>query len=263
MPRVALVGSPKLLAACAPASGQGLEAVRVEGPATAGSIAAARPDAVLAFEPSAGDRAAIGELDMPALLWWPGQPPAWALSDVRDAGHPLRVVAGEDVAGVWRSAPPPVADELFADVSGISAAGSAAASWIGPPTARRSECLRLVAAAAAIGDVAPTAAIAVNLHDEESPACEHRALVALARGQLLVSEPLTPSRGLEPGIDYVEVAAFDELQFAVANALRAPDAFLRTRLRGRRKAELFRASAVVARLAGDLLLELRAGAGAR
>jgi len=71
-----------------------------------------------------------------------------------------------------------------------------------------------------------------------------------------VSEPLKPSRGLEPGIDYVEVRDPAEVRAAVENAVRAPSAFLRMRLRGRRKAELFRSSRVVARLVGDLLREL-------
>ena len=87
--------------------------------------------------------------------------------------------------------------------------------------------------------------------------------IALAGGQLLVSERLRPSRGLEPGIDYLEIRDLQEIRSAVDNAVRAPEAFLRVRLRGRRKAELFRSSRVVARLVGDLLLELDLAVSAR
>jgi len=219
---VALLGLPTLLDLCAPSDIEGLTVTRIDGLA----IASASADALVAFEPSEGEWMKLDEVQLPALIWWRDGPPAWAETPNRSrSGAPRRTVAGspQAPAGCWRSIPLPVADELFSEWS----------------------------------EQAPDAgAVAVNFQDEGGPASLHNALVALAQGQLLVSEPLQPSRGLEPGIDYLEACGRDEVRAAVENAARAPEAFLRMRLRGRRKAELFRASRVVTRLVGDLLLEL-------
>jgi hypothetical protein len=222
VPHVALLGPPTLLDRCAPRSGDGLTVTRIAGPT------AARPgaDALVAFEPSRDQWETLDEIELPTLIWWRDAAPSWAATRQSVQRQPRRTVTGDrEVApGGWRSIPLPVADDLFSHS-------------LRPP---------------AEGD----SAVAVNFDDESGPASMHRAFVALAQGQLLVSVPLLPSRGLEPGIDYVEAHTLDEVRAAVANATRAPAAFERTRLRGRRKAELFRASRVVARLVGDLLLDL-------
>lgn len=96
--------------------------------------------------------------------------------------------------------------------------------------------------------------VAVIQHDAEPWRVEHRGLAALAAGRLVVSETL--GRGLEPGIDYLEVRAPEELHTAAQTVSRRPLAFERMRLRGRAKAEAFRASALMGRAAVDLLLEL-------
>ncbi len=229
MPHVALLGPPTLLDRCAPGDGEDLTVTRIDDP----SSACPGADALVALEPSEDQLASLDEAGLPALVWWRDAAPAWA----GDASRPLpvgprRTVTGSPKAppGSWRSVAMPVADELF------SAPGLPA--------------------------VEGGTAIVVNFQNESGPASTHRALTALAQGRLLVSEPLLPSRGLEPGIDYVEAGGLDEVRLAVANASRAPEAFLRMRLRGRRKAELFRSSRVVARLVGDLLLELDLAAAA-
>jgi hypothetical protein len=255
VPHVALTGPSTLLDVCAPESAGDLSVTRIDGTPSADAIAAA--DAAVAFAPAEDEVAALAELELPALLWWPDTAPAWLEAD-RPAGESVRAIAGAPgAAGVWRSVPLPVADALFAD----PIPGPPSAAWLGPHGARRDEYLRFFDPDVAIADDHPEATIAVNLLEDRACA-EHRAHIALARGQLLVSEPLLPSRGLEPGIDYVELAALDEVHVAVENALRAPRALGRIRLRGRGKAELFRSSAVVGRLVGDLLLELAAPAGA-
>lgn len=229
MPHVALLGPSTLLDRCGPTAVDGLDIVRIDGLATAASLAAERPDVVVAFEPSAADLAVVESVDLPALLWWEDAPPAGnGTPPGRDADSRRRTIAGggQASAALWRSVALPVADE-----------------WFGDPDAL-------------FEDQAGQNAVAVNFDDEDGPASTHRALIALARGQLLVSEPLRPSRGLEPGIDYVEARDPAEVRAAVENAVRAPAAFLRMRLRGRRKAELFRSSRVVSRLVGDLLREL-------
>jgi hypothetical protein len=222
VPHVALLGPPKLLDRCAPGDGEDLTVTRVEGPPLAGP----RADALIAFDPSRDQWPALDEIGLPTLVWWRDMAPDWAADANRALpSEPRRTITGSPQApsGSWRSIALPVADALFSD---------------SPVPAERSS------------------AIAVNFQGESGPPSMHRALTALAQGKLLVSEPLVPSRGLEPGIDYVEAHTLDEVHAAVANATRAPEAFLRMRLRGRRKAELFRSSRVVARLVGDLLLEL-------
>ena len=71
-----------------------------------------------------------------------------------------------------------------------------------------------------------------------------------------MSETLESPHGLEPGLDYVEVDGLDALFVAVESVTRRPNAFERMRLRGRAKAEDYRASTLMERAAGDLLLEL-------
>ena len=189
---------------------------------------------LIAFEPSRAQWSTLEDAGLPTLIWWRGAAPAWAGAASRPGQvEPRRTVTSSPDAspGSWRSVALPVADELFSNSQAPALGGAAA--------------------------------IAVNFEDEGGPASMHDAVVALAQGKLLVSEPLVPSRGLEPGIDYVEARHLDEVRVAVENATRAPEAFLRTRLRGRRKAELFRSSRVVARLVGDLLLELDLAVAAR
>jgi hypothetical protein len=71
-----------------------------------------------------------------------------------------------------------------------------------------------------------------------------------------VSEPLSPTHGLEPGIDYVEVRHPQDLLRAIERIRHYPDLYRRVRIRGRRKAEAFRASRVYPRLLHDLFLDL-------
>lgn len=100
--------------------------------------------------------------------------------------------------------------------------------------------------------------IAVNLHNEPYPTFENRVAMHLAAGNLVVSEPLSPTHGLEPDIDYLEVAVPDDLVALVGAVLAEPSQFEVVRIRGRQKAEYFRASRVWARLVHDLLLDVAA-----
>jgi hypothetical protein len=155
-------------------------------------------------------------------------------------------VSASGAENAWRHLPLPVADAVYR-VAG------ARHFWLGEPSERRAELLSdhpALAAIAADGD------IAVNLNDAQPARVEHRALAALAAGRLLVSETLTPGRGLEPGLDYLEVRAPDELFTAVQTVARRPLAFERMRLRGRAKAAAFEATTLMGRAATDLLLEL-------
>ena len=229
--RVTVCGDPELLRACVPApAGDSVE-----------------------FETRPGDRGAdvviaLGgpprsEPDAPVITWM-------------DRGAPLTPARDRDRVigpwpGAWRSLVLPVADSIY----GTAPDGPPGrAAWLGPAGARRDEYERLFThSVELVGTPAP---VALNLHENETPAFEHRAAVALASGCVLVSETLTPAHGLEPGLDYIEGRTLDDLYLGVENAASAPAAFRRMRLRGRAKAERFRASTLLERVARDLLLEL-------
>lgn len=103
--------------------------------------------------------------------------------------------------------------------------------------------------------------VAVNLHNEPYPSFENRVPLHLAVGNLVVTEPLSPRNGLDPGLDLLVVATPEELQATLGWIVEEPERFEPVRIRGRQKAEAFRASRVWARLLLDLLLDVAAFGG--
>ena len=235
--RVNVCGDPELLRACAPAAG----GPSVEFDMAPGDL---RADVVLALGGPLGS-----EPDAPVITWVGGGAP---LTPARDRD---RVIG--PWPGAWRSLVLPVADSIY----GSAPDGPPGrAAWLGRPGARRAEYEQLFTHSIELIEARPaappTAPVALNLHENGAPAFEHRAAVALAAGCVLVSETLTPAHGLEPGLDYLEGRTLDDLYLGVENAASAPAAFRRMRLRGCAKAERFRASTLLERVARDLLLEL-------
>ncbi len=173
-----------------------------------------------------------------------------------------------DPGAVWRSAPLPVDDRLYAPVR--PSGDPPRALFLGRSTERRERVLiagkhaydLLHYAHGLHGDtlarVFARVDVGINVHAEPYRSFSHRALMHLAAGHLLVSEPLSPTHGLEPGIDFVEVRGTDELMTILHQLQRRPDTFDRIRRRGRDKAEAYRASRVWPRLIGDLLADLAA-----
>jgi hypothetical protein len=186
---------------------------------------------------------------------------------------PLIVATADEFMPVWRSLPLPVADRLYAQVRRIE--GRPRMLFVGRSTAHREAFLTKTkhefdvlhiafgVAAEELEEAMARHDVAINLHNEPYPSFENRVCLHLAAGHLMISEPLSPTHGLEPGIDYLEVSEPEAL-LRIARALdRFPDAYHRVRVRGRRKAEDFRASRVYPRLVGDLLADLRAFGSAR
>jgi hypothetical protein len=183
------------------------------------------------------------------------------------AFDPLIVPTADSIMRVWRSLPLPVADRLFRPVRPID--GPPSILFLGRSTPHREDLLELAKreldivhvafgiGADELGALLDAHPIAVNAHNQPYPSFENRVCMHLAAGQLVVSEPLDPTHGLEPDIDYVEVTDAIELLRVLRAATRFPDAYRRVRVRGRRKAEAFRASRVYPRLVEDLLLDLR------
>jgi hypothetical protein len=167
---------------------------------------------------------------------------------------------------IWRSFPLPVADYLFSPVR--RSRQPPRALFIGRSTDHREVFLEhakhqydLLHIAHGVSgrdlrDLLERFDVSINIHNERYPSFENRVSLSLAAGMLVLSEPLSPTHGLEPGIDYVEVAAPPDLNSALFNLTYYPDIFHRVRVRGRMKAEQFRASRVYPRIIGDLLLDL-------
>jgi hypothetical protein len=239
VPRVAVLGPAPLLDLCAPASAPGvLEVVEPDSDEL---------DAIVAFEPADADLESIGRIGVPALIW------REEATAAPPPDHSVRLVVTGGEGAAWRCVALPVADGLFAEALPEL---PARAAWLGPPSPRRAQYLDWVDHEQPPAEDGTAALVAVNMHVGGRPAFEPEVPRALAAGRLLVSETLAPARGLEPGIDYVEARDLGDLFLAIESAVSEPHAYRRVQLRGRRKAELFRSSRVVARLVGDLLLEV-------
>jgi len=181
---------------------------------------------------------------------------------------------------VWRSVPLPVADHLFAP--GLRApARPPRIAFVGYSTEHREQWLTPVKhdfdvlhvvtglriAAGLEGSTTRelwgTLDVGINLHVGPFPSFENRVCLHLAAGHLVVSEPLDPPHGLEPGVDYVQVRSPAVLKRVIAALHGDPDAFRAIRIRGHAKAEAFRASRVFPRLFADLVADVRAFGSAR
>jgi hypothetical protein len=176
---------------------------------------------------------------------------------------------------VWRSVPLPVADHLYAD-SLRPPGRPPRVAFIGYSTEHREQWLvgvkhefdvlhvvtglRIAAGldGSSTRELWGSIDVGINLHVGPFPSFENRVCLHLAAGHLVVSEPLDPSHGLEPGIDYIQVRSPATLK-QVIRALHAnPDAFRATRIRGHAKSEAFRASRIFPRLFADFVADVRA-----
>ena len=133
---------------------------------------------------------------------------------------------------VWRSVPIPVADRLFAPVRRID--GPPRMMFVGRSTPHREAFLGRTKGefdvlhvafgmgAEALTDAMSSHHVAINIHNEPYPSFENRVCLHLAAGHLVMSETLSPTHGLEPGIDYLEVQRPDELLRIARNLSRFP-----------------------------------------
>jgi hypothetical protein len=179
---------------------------------------------------------------------------------------PLIAETAERILPVWRSLPLPVADRYFRDVRPIH--GNPRAVFIGRSTEHRERMLTpakhrfdlLHLAFGVDADMLERSLsehdVGINVHNEPYPSFENRVALHLAAGHLVLSEPLSPTHGLEPGIDYLVVNTPEDITAAIDALRRYPGVYQRVRVRGRRKAEGFRASRVYPRLVRDLLADI-------
>jgi hypothetical protein len=168
---------------------------------------------------------------------------------------------------VWRSFPIPVADSYFSPVKPpnprprVLFTGRSTdhrERFLGP-VKKDFDCVHL-AHGVTDDQLLPfleQTDIGVNLHNEPYPTFENRVPAYMAAGLLVISEPLSPHHGLQPGRDLLEVTEPYDLYALVEEAARTPHAFDTIRHGGRRAAERWRASRVYPRFVGDLIRDVR------
>jgi hypothetical protein len=181
---------------------------------------------------------------------------------------PLIVPTADEFMEVWRSLPIPVADRLYRPVKRIR--GTPRMLFVGRSTVHRErylidvkhrfDCLHVAFGVQVeeLEGLLDRHEITFNIHNEPYPSFENRVYLHLAAGHLVISEPLSPTHGLEPGFDFVEIAYPEDLMAVAVEARAFPDAFHRVRVRGRQKAELVRASRVWPALVRDLFADIAA-----
>ncbi len=177
---------------------------------------------------------------------------------------------GTTVAGapVWRAVPIPVSDAYFDEVRNRH--GAPLAITLGEWTPHR-EALLVEAkhrfdllevlhgvTGAELKELLHEYDVGVHGGAEHGGSFGWQVGIHLAAGHLLVSEPLEPAHGLEPGIDYLQVRSGKDIGRILERSSRFPEMHRGMRIRGRLKAEQYRASRLFARLVQDLRADVAA-----
>lgn len=176
---------------------------------------------------------------------------------------------------IWRAIPPPVSDALYGDMRPLHQApramsigrSSAHREGMLTPAKHHHDLLQVIhgVTGEALGELLREYDVGVYVAPEPGGAFGHQVGVHLAAGHLLLSEELIPTHGLERNIDYLEVESPDGLVWVLDRLGRFPEMYHAIRVRGRLKAEQYRASRLFARVTHDLLADVAAFgvAGAR
>jgi hypothetical protein len=206
--------------------------------------------------------------DQERRLWELGQVDA-ANFDRVVSFDPLIAETASQILPVWRSLPLPVADRYFKPV-GEPLHGRPRVLFVGRSTPHREFLLTpakhlydVLHYAFGVGadeleGVMDEHDVGINLHNEPYLSFENRVSLHLAAGHLVLSEALSPLHGLEPDIDFVEIDTAGAIVNVLEVLTRFPGTRHGVRVRGRLKAEYFRASRVYPRLIADLFADLRA-----
>jgi hypothetical protein len=210
--------------------------------------------------------------DLEGRLWWLKQVDPGNFDRIV-CFDPLIAETAGGVLPVWRSLPLPVADSLFMELR----------EWADPPrllfvgrsTEHRERMLASVKRGHPIVHVGhglfgeqlkrflARADVQLNLHNNPYPTFENRVCIALAAGNLVISEPLSPSHDLEAGTDFLVASTPDQLLELVERLVQDSDSLLDVQAAGRRQAERFRASNVYPRLLRDALADVADRGGRR
>jgi hypothetical protein len=294
--RVAFVGQRTYFEVCvphAPVGGIVPSFVDFRGGGNVGELLTGlreqRPDAVVVFRPEIIPPGLFGDLDVPVLGFTTEPLPRAGQDTHEQLEANLRELAQADRANfdrvicfdpygwdaaaqhlpVWRCLPLPVDDRLYRPVT--AARRPPRVIFIGYSTWHRETYLIAAKHEFDIGHYAhgligaelrgalAGADVGINLHGALTPlSFENRMLLHLASGHLVFSEALEPTFGLEPGIDFVEIESPYDLSLRLHQLRDQPDTFERIRIRGRDKADQFRASRVWPDVIRDLFADLAA-----
>jgi hypothetical protein len=184
------------------------------------------------------------------------------------AFDPLIAETADRVLPVWRAVPLPVSDRYYRPVKApdptspplFVGRSTDHREWLLTPSKHRFDVLHLAFGvdAARLERLMDEHWLAINAHNDRYPSFENRVCLHLAAGHLVLSEPLSPQHGLEPDIDFLEFRGREHLERILTALQRDATRWQAIRVRGRRKAEQFRASRVYPRIILDLLADLRA-----
>ena len=279
--RVAFVGAPPWLDNCAPGwAANGLTPSRIvhgvpPNPASVvADVRSAHAEVTVVFDPARLPADCLRELPGVTLGLHPRDRVDAELAEV--AGALDRVASffpaltGEPTgsARIWRAIPPPVSDAVYADVRRPQTAMRA--MTVGRATDHRErmlleakhhhDLLQVVHGLSGESLIELLREYDVGVYVSPWPGGAYGAQIPmhLAAGQLLLAEAPTPTHGLERNIDYLHFDSADGLAWTLDRLQRFPEMYHRIRVRGRLKAEQYRASRVFARIAHDLLADVRA-----
>ncbi len=283
--RVAFVGPPVWLDCCAPAGQRFDLPPHADTERVLADLGAFAPDATVVVAPDqllgggapaaelaralrASGGATLGVL-VGGLPHGAGAEAAAALDRLVAFDPALtRQRVGDADAEVWRAIPPPVADPLFADVRPLRHAPLAMS--IGRASEHREtmlipakhdhDLLQLLhgVSGAALAELLREYDVGVYIAPTPGAHFGWQVGAHLAAGQLLLCGTLSPLHGLERGIDYLEVDSAANIVWVLERLGRFPEMYQRIRVRGRMKAEQYRASRLFARVVHDLLADVAA-----
>ncbi len=284
--RIAFAGAGRWLATCAPPPGRtpdwtvawfNLRPLAGESGASTDDLAAFAPQVTVLFDP-----AALAPESLAAL---PGVTLGVLVGDLPDAAGAASIsrlhrlvsfrgeLTGAPVAStaLWRAVPPPVSDLMFRPTAEVAAVSrTPLAMSIGRSTEHREamltpakhhhELLHLIDGiyGQELIELMGEFDVAVHVPAEPGTGFGSQIPLHLAAGQLLLSGDLAPAHGLERNIDYLQIDSPEGIVWVLERLRRFPDMHRKIRIRGRLKAEQYRASFLFARLAHDLLADVRA-----
>jgi hypothetical protein len=279
--RVAFVGAVAWVDGCTPSEpGHGVHPARFslgpnDDPAAAlAEVAAFRPHVTVVFDPGAVPAEALETLPGTTLgvlvAGVPAQPVTAALEALDRLVSFAPSLTGMAVGGstLWRAIPPPVGDSCFGAVRPLHRAPRTMA--IGRSTEYRESVLMAAkhhhdllqvihgVTGETLVELLAEHDVGVYVSPEDGGGFGQQVGVHLAAGHLLLAGDLTPSHGLERDIDYLHFDSPEGLVWMLDRLARFPEMHQRVRVRGRLKAEQYRASRLFARLAHDLLADVAA-----
>jgi hypothetical protein len=212
-------------------------------------------------EPDSGEKAARGE----RVAAWRATLPLLARAVTFDPALSGSSIEGKEV---WRAVPASVSDLYYLPVRRLS--GPPRAMSIGRSTRYREH--RLLAckhhhdllqvihgvSGAPLLELLAAHDVGVHVPARAGGGYAHQVGIHLAAGQLLFSEELVPAHGLEVDIDFLQFDSPEGLVWSLERMASFPEMYQRVCVRGRMKAEQYRASRMFARLVHDLLADVAA-----